>query len=84
MNALYIIILSSYGFIMKASRLIDVHHHIIPEEYSSTLEYFGVAKSGGITSIPKRSIIAMLSSGVHFLIGMPPDFATPKYSRVEL
>ncbi len=33
---------------MKASRLIDVHHHIIPEEYSSTLEYFGVAKSGGM------------------------------------
>ncbi|KMQ04699.1 2-amino-3-carboxymuconate-6-semialdehyde decarboxylase [Bacillus cereus] len=57
---------------MKASRLIDVHHHIIPEEYRSALEYFGVAKSGGMPIkewTPELSLEMMDRLGIEVGIG---------------
>ncbi|MBE5102338.1 amidohydrolase family protein [Priestia aryabhattai] len=56
----------------KTSRIIDVHHHIIPEQYRSTLEYLGVGKSGGMPIkkwTPESSIEMMDRLGIEVGIG---------------
>ncbi|WP_055069987.1 amidohydrolase family protein [Clostridium massiliamazoniense] len=56
----------------KANKFIDVHHHIIPEQYRSTLEYFGVGESGGMPIkkwTPETSLDMMDRLGIEVAIG---------------